>query len=351
MTWLGDELDRIADGMPQRDLTGHVIEVYHRRRRNVIALAAAALVVVVVLGGTAAIQLKPETARPVAPPERAVIDVGVADTVEAAPLYVALSKGYFAAEGLTVRPALAYGAAGLFAMDGGKLDLVQADYVVPFVASERIGGVKVVGGLHRARPGDLSLVVKARSKIRTMADLKGKKIAVSHVTGLGTLSLTAVLKQEGLDIKDVIVVESPHASMGQGLASGKLAAAVQAEPHVTAGVRQGSVRVLRQLLTGEFEGLPTTGWIADADWNRDNPRTLAAFRRALAKAHRVIAGDLAQAVQVIPQYAKVSARDLDGLALGPYSAELDVKGLQRLADLARRYSVLRKSLNVRNIIG
>ncbi|SEG76562.1 NitT/TauT family transport system substrate-binding protein [Nonomuraea solani] len=349
MTWLGDELGRIADDMPQRDLAVRAIEVYHRRRRNLIALAAAALVVVVVLGGTAAIKLTPKAARPVAPPERTVIDVGVAGTAEAAPLYVALSKGYFAAEGLTVRPAVVHAAAAVSAMERGELDIAQTDYVVSFVANQQNRGVKIVGGLHRAHTGTLALVVKAGSGIRTVADLKGKKIAVPYLRGLGTLSIRAM----GLRNDDVEFVETPYTAMVDGLSGGRFAAALLAEPYVVVSVRQGRTRVLREALAREFDRLPTAGWMAADDWIKANPRTLAAFRRALAKAQRLIAGDLAQAVravQVIPPDMKVAWRDLNRLALGAFPAELDLRGLQRLADLALRYSVLKKRLDVRSVI-
>ncbi|MGP3934679.1 ABC transporter substrate-binding protein [Nonomuraea sp. KM88] len=349
MTWLGDQLSRIADDMPQRDLAGRAIEAYHRRRRNVIAMAAAAVVVVVVLGGTVAIKLRPEAARPAAPPERAVIDVGVADTVEAAPLHVAMDKGYFAAEGLRVRPVPSHAIAAVSATETGEFDLAQTDYVGSFLARQHDKKVRIVGGLYRARPGSMALVVKAGSRIRSVADLKGRKVAVPHLRGLSSLSVAALLKRSGLTTEDVILVESPYHNGVKGLDAG-IAATLLAEPYLTTSVREKAVRVLRPALTGEFEGLPTAGWMAGDDWIQDNPRTLAAFQRALARAHRLIAADPAQAVQALASSTKFSARDLDGLALGSYSAELDVKGLQRLADLARKYSVLEKGLDVRDVI-
>nr|WP_246090601.1 ABC transporter substrate-binding protein [Nonomuraea deserti] len=313
-------------------------------------MAAAAVVVVVVLGGTAAIKLRPEAARPVAPPERAVIDVGVADTVEAAPLYVALNKGYFAAEGLRVRPVLSHLAGAVHAAETGEFDLAQTDYVATFVARQQDRSVRIVGGLYRAHPGSMALVVKAGSGIESVADLKGGKVAVPHLRGLSSLSVAALLKRGGLKMEDVALVESPYHNVVKGLDAG-LAATLLAEPYLTTSVREKSVRVLRPALTGEFEGLPTAGWMAGDDWIRDNPRTLEAFKRALAKAHRLIAADPAQAVQALPSSTKFAARDLDGLALGSYSADLDVKGLQRLADLARKYSILKKGLDVRDVIG
>ncbi|MEO3867478.1 ABC transporter substrate-binding protein [Nonomuraea sp. B12E4] len=358
MTWLGDELGRIADDVPERDLGVRAIEVYRRRRRNLMAVAAAAVVVVTVLAGTVTIRLlprhdAPDAARPVAPPEQSVIDVSVEAGAEAAPLYVARSKGYFAAEGLTVRPVVKPTVmAVLPELGGGTIDLAQTDYVSSFLVSQQIRGIdlKIVGGLHQAEPGSLALVVRPGSGIRTVADLKGKRIAVTNPSGLGALSLVAMMKRAGLDRYDAKLVIQQDTDMVGGLDDGKYQAALLPEPFVAASVHQGRARVLQKLMTGEVAGLPSAGWTAEADWIRANPRTLAAFQRALAKARRLIASDPAQAVAVLPQYLKVTAGDLDRVALGTYPAELDVRGLQRLADMARRYTFLRKSFDVRSIV-
>ncbi|TDE38833.1 ABC transporter substrate-binding protein [Nonomuraea mesophila] len=196
-----------------------------------------------------------------------------------------------------------------------------------------------LGGLHRARPGSMALVVKAGSRIRSVAGLKGRKIGVPHLRGLPALSAVAMLKRGGLDPDDVVLVESPYHH--------GVKAALLAEPYLTAGLREGRVPVLPP---AGFEGLPTAGWMAADDWIKDNPRTLRAFQRALAKAHRLIAADPGQVVRVLPSYARVTSSDLDGVELGSYSADLDVPGLQRLADLARRHSVLREPLDVRDFV-
>ncbi|PZG17226.1 hypothetical protein, partial [Nonomuraea aridisoli] len=59
MTWLGDELSRIADDMPERDLGTRAMEAHQRRRRNLVALAAAAVVVVTVLAATVGLRALP----------------------------------------------------------------------------------------------------------------------------------------------------------------------------------------------------------------------------------------------------------------------------------------------------
>ncbi|MEW9547340.1 ABC transporter substrate-binding protein [Nonomuraea sp. NPDC050783] len=353
MTWIGDELRRIADDMPERDLAGRALETHHRRRRNLVAAVAAAVVVITVLTGTVAIRLLPgrvpDAARPPAPPERATVNVAMVSSGEAAPLFVAQEKGFFAAEGLTVQPVfIPSSAAAVPGLLEGQYALAQTDHLTAFVAHEHGRDVRIAGGLHRAEPRSLALAVEAGSQIRTVAGLKGKLIAVPELNGLAMLSLNAVLKRAGLAITQVKLVEKPYPEMLPGLRTGKFAAAVLAEPFVSMG--QGHTRVLREMMTGEFAGLPTAGWMVEESWARANPRTMAAFLRALAKAHRVIADDPKAASAIIPSYLRTTTRETERAALGTYSAELDIPALQRLADVARRYGFLKKPLDVRSVI-
>ncbi|MCK2220937.1 ABC transporter substrate-binding protein [Actinomadura sp. ATCC 31491] len=353
MTWLGDELGRIADDMPERDLTVRAYELHRRRRRNLVALTAAALVVVVVLAGTVTTRLLPgraaDAVSPPAPPEQSTVDVGWVPTAAALPLFVAQSEGYFAAEGLTVRPvSVQAGAAGVPLLLTKRLAIVESDYCTALATNALGKDIKIVGGMHRAGPRSLALTVPAGSRIRDVSGLKDKWIAVPGLSGLPTLALTALLERHGLARQDVKLAETSYPDMVKGLNRGRFAAALLAEPFVTAGASK--VRVLEEAMSGEFAGLPDSGWAATGEWARANPRTLAAFQRAIAKAQRRIAADPALVARTLPKYLRIDPRAAARADAGSYPVGLDVRGLQRLADLARRHRFLRGPIDVRTVI-
>ncbi|MFI6922313.1 ABC transporter substrate-binding protein [Nonomuraea spiralis] len=345
MTWLGDQLGRIADDMPERDLATRAIEAHQRRRRNVMALAAAAVVVVTVLAATVGVRAlpgEPRTAvRPAQPPERSVVKVGVVPSVESAPVYVALEQGYFAEEGLTVQPRIVSGAAAAVPeLAMGTLDLAQTDYATLFKTDELGKSFRIVSSLHQAAPGSFAIAVAPVSGIRTAADLRKKKIAVPNLAGLGQLALAGVLKRAGLTFRDVLLVEKPYPEMLLAMDKGQVDAALLAEPYVTVGRESGRARIVEDPMTREFANVYTAGMSATDEWIRANPRTLAAFRRALVKAQRLIATDPQQARDALTRYTKITTASAAHVAIGSYPAEPDLAQLQRVADLARAYGLL-----------
>ncbi|SPL88513.1 putative extracellular solute-binding protein [[Actinomadura] parvosata subsp. kistnae] len=352
MTWLAEQLSRIADDVPERDLAAAALEVHQRRRRTFMALAAATVVVVTVLAGTVGIRALPArpeaAARPSGPPEQSVIRVGVVPSVESAPVYVALANGDFAAEGLTVKPMLITGpAAAVPLLESGALDLVQTDYLTLFQANEAGKKLKIVSGMHQAARGSAAIVVNTQSKINAVRDLKGKRVAVPNLVGLGPLALASALKRDGLTLReDVLMVEKPYPEMLKALHAGQVDAALLAEPFVTMGRETGHIRIVQEVPAGDLAGLHAAGMSATERWIRRNPRTLAAFHRALAKAQRRIGHDPQQARTVLPGYTKVSATVAERVTLGSYPTKLDLRKLQRLADLSRSHKMLRRPVDV-----
>ncbi|MEV6151816.1 ABC transporter substrate-binding protein [Nonomuraea sp. NPDC052129] len=352
MTWLGDQLGRIADDMPERDLAARAIEIHQRRRRNFMALTAAVVVVVTVLAATVAIRALPAEPRAAAPPpEQSTIRVGVVPTVESVPVAVALNKGYFKEEGLTVEPRIISAPVAAFSLvESGTLDLAQTDYSTVFLANEVGKKFKIVSSLYQAAPGSFAVGVNPKSKIKTVSDLKRKRIAVSSLAGLETLAMTAVLKRAGLTTNDVRLTAVPDGDMLPAMAKGQVDAALMAEPFITMGREVRRVRIVADAMTQEFANLYTAGMMATDKWIRERPRTLAAFQRALAKAQRLIASDPQQARAALLEFAKVPHNWAADVAFGSYPAQLDLTELQRVADLARAYKSVKHPVDVRNTV-
>ncbi|MEU6794851.1 ABC transporter substrate-binding protein [Nonomuraea wenchangensis] len=340
MTWLGDQLGHIADEMPQRDLGATVMERHQRRRRNLVALAAAATVVVTLLAatiGARTLLAEPRAAvGPTLPPERSSISVGVVPTVESAVLIVALRMGYLREEGLSVQPMFLSGSAhGVPLLEANRLDLIQLDYATFLKATESGKHLKIVMASHQSAPGTSALVVNATSKVRTVAGLKRKRIAVHQLGGLPSLALTAVLERAGLTSEDVKLIETPYPQMLGGLKQGRYDAALLAEPFITVGREGGQVRVVEDAMSGDLANLQTSGMTATESWIRRNPRTLAAVQRALGKAARLVAADPERARAALPTYTRISQKVVANVTLGSYPDQLDLTHLTRIAVLAR----------------
>ncbi|WP_181449039.1 ABC transporter substrate-binding protein, partial [Nonomuraea aridisoli] len=288
---------------------------------------------------------------PPAPPELSTIKVGLLPTAESAPVFLALTKNYFQEEGLTVQPMIITGAgAAAPQVESGQLDLAQTDFLTVMRRNAAQETFKVVAGLYRAAPGSYAVVVDAKSKIRTAADLRRKTVAVPNLMVLQGLALTGMLERAGLELDDVKQREKPYPEMLNALRSGQVDAAVLAEPFVTAARQSRRTRVLEDPMSGEFANLYTAGMMASDRWIQENPRTLAAFQRGLAKAQRLITSDPREVGEVLPRYTKVSKAVAAGLPPGVYPARLDLAQVRRIGDLALAYGWVRSPVKLGDVV-
>jgi sulfonate transport system substrate-binding protein len=101
---------------------------------------------------------------------------------------------------------ISYGPDVIQAFRGGKLDLNAGDRTLPPAAAKSSGlDVRIVGVEEVKTPG-YEIVTAPGSGIHSVADLRGKKVAVAPGQGTGLVMLRA-LQQAGIGFKDVKLVE------------------------------------------------------------------------------------------------------------------------------------------------
>jgi len=135
------------------------------------------------------------------------------------PFIIADSRGYFRQAGLDVEIGVfSGGAKALQAMLGGSADMVAGAYSNTITMA--VKGRKLVSFVTQAAcPGWVFGVTRAnRDKIRSYADLKGRRIGVSSPGSSFHMGVNYLLHKAGLDPQDVSVI-------GVGSSSGAIAAA------------------------------------------------------------------------------------------------------------------------------
>ncbi|MGG2460721.1 ABC transporter substrate-binding protein [Streptomyces sp. RGM 3693] len=171
-----------------------------------------------------------------------------------APLYLADAKGYFKAAGLTVTlQTVKNGQDAVPLAATGQVEAVVAGFSAGLFNGVAKGlGVKVaasMGAATGAHPSPSSLEVASRlldaGTVRTPADLRGRKIAVSGGPGAaGGYQLAAILRGSGLTLKDVTVVNVAIPDMRTALANGGADAALPPAPFSTLMEEAGTARPL-----------------------------------------------------------------------------------------------------------
>lgn len=272
---------------------------------------------------------------------------GIAATSSAA-LYIALARGYFTQEGLTVTPVTtAGGATAIPKMLSGGLDITLTNYVQAIDgqvthAADKAGGIKIVTDGVAATPRSFPFDVLPSSGLTTMQDLRGRTVSVSSPGDIVTLALDNLLQANAIPLNAIHFVTVPFANTPQVLASGQVDAAVQTDPYTTKSLKQSGVRMLVDPFAtdGPNAGMAIAGYVTTGDFAAKAPKTIAAFQRAMARTV-TDTNDRATVERIIPTYISTIDQDTaDLMVLPQYFAEPNPTRLQRVVSLMAKFHQL-----------
>ncbi len=147
-------------------------------------------------------------------------------------------------------------------------------------------------------------ILYAQKAIKTLADLKGKKVGISNKGGSSDIATRAALKANGLDPdKDVqIVAVGSHANRTAALLNGSIDAGVDDPPEDQDLVKAG----LNPLIDIASQKLPAanTGIIVQRSYLTANKDTIQAYIDSTVKARAKMAQDKEGAITVLKKYFK-----------------------------------------------
>lgn len=285
-------------------------------------------------------------------PEVTEITVGTLPIVDVAPIHIAIDEGLFAAEGLTVTVEVTQGgAAAIPALMGGDLDIAYGAWPSFLIANEQGLELRAVADGTAARPGFTQLLAMPGSPLEgNPAGLAGTRIAVNTLGNLGELAVRSALVEAGLEADAAELVEIPFPDMGAALERGDVDAIWASEPVATiTRDTLGAVLVIDSYV-GAMEDFPVAGYQASAAFVEANPRTVAAFQRAVAAAVERIAADPDLVATIAPSYTSLEP-DLAGqVALPEFRARLEAADLQRVHDYLLDFGLLGTSLDVEALV-
>lgn len=207
-----------------------------------------------------------------------------------------------------------YGPPLVQAAASGDIDLGSVGDVPPITGAAKEYGFKIVAvsrSLTPTRPVE-NIIVPKGSTLKTLADLKGKKLAVPQGSSAHGLALNA-LKSAGLTPKDVKLVFLDPAAGATAFATGKVDAWSIWNPQSALAVKQGA-RILAK-------GLPpidqTSSYYVANDKSLKDPTKRAALTDLLKR----LASEFHWAVQHPDQYAKALSQE-EGIPLSDAKAVL-----------------------------
>ncbi|MFC5831752.1 ABC transporter substrate-binding protein [Nonomuraea insulae] len=279
--------------------------------------------------------------------------IGQYPGADSAPLFIAMERGFFKEEGLNVKqepiqaPQMVLGK-----LSNGSMDVILGSYAtILTIQASGAEKFKYIADSYQGAAGAFGVMVKKGSTITDVAGLKGKKIGVNAKVGLGTLTMNPHLKIAGIDpAKDIQYVEIPTTNWLSSLDKGDVDAVWMTDPYVSQAKKELGATMLLDTMSGPTDGLPITGWAATEKWVSENPKTLAAFQRAMAKAQNIAATDRSAVTKVLPTFTKIPAETAATINLGAYPTTLSAQRIQRVADLMLDSGMLKQKMDVSPMI-
>ena len=192
--------------------------------------------------------------------------------------------------------------AGKIALRGGSADIVLSDWL--WVSRERALGTKLTFYPYSSALG--AIMVPAASPIRTLADLKGRKLAVAGgPIDKNWLLLRAALKQDGIDLKSeaTIVYGAPPLLAAKTL-SGEMDATINYWNFCAALEAKGFRRVagIEDLLPrlGAKGRIAMIGYVFDEAWGSANRDAVERFIATTRMAKEILSTSDAEWEKIAP---------------------------------------------------
>ncbi len=294
------------------------------------------------------------------------VTVGATAIIASAGLFVGMERGYFSQQGLDVQTTIVANSNDTLPLVAtGKMDVAN-NAVTAFMVNAVSEGVnmKWVAGqaVYTPKHGTLGLVVRKElydsGEVRSLKDLKGKKVAVPIIAGGGAIVLDKGLQRVGMSKADVDLSELAVPNMPAALQNGALDAAMPAEPVVVQIADQG-IGVILEYSDVMFPNMESTQWMYSPQFATDRQDVGVKYMIGLLKGARDFnkaftdGTDKADILNILIKYTSVKDPALyDKMQLSALSGNgaMDASNLQEQIDWLVKYGLVKSRIEASQLI-
>ena len=271
-------------------------------------------------------------------------------------IYVAAVKGFFKAENLDLEEIpINTGPGAATAVTSNSADVGYGGTLPIILArSHNIPFRFVMGGYYEQAPlsSDDAIIASNKSGINSLADLKGKVIAVNNAGGVNDQQVRLKLAEAGIPIESVKILSVPFPQMQAALQIGNADAVATVEPFRTAILLAKLGKVIARGYVKDKDltkAVPVGVFYATEQWINGNADTLARLKRSIEKANDFIKANPAEAKEILVQRLRLPADVVGALTLPPYTTTIDPAGLQAVMDAALSVGFLKKPMKAQEM--
>lgn len=239
----------------------------------------------------------------------------------------------------------------LEALAVGSLEIGLTGDSPPVFAQSAGKDLRYVGA-EPPKPRSSAILVKEDAPIRSLADLKGKKIALQKGSSAHFLTVRAVAKA-GLQWSDITPIYLPPSDARAAFERGSVDAWAIWDPFYAATEVDVKPRVLTN---GEGLSGNNSFYLASTAFTQNHPDALLAIFEELTRADAYVQSHRKEAAQLIADFSGLSLATVERFIerrprspTGPLPAEL-VADQQRVADTFLELGLIPKAIQVTDIV-
>ena len=265
---------------------------------------------------------------PAARAEPQPVRVQLVRALAQAPYYIAVAKGYFGNEDITVESADVRSALDTIApLATGQLDVsIGAATAGFFNAAHQGFDLRVVAAMGIQGPlmATQPLIRKALwddESVRSAKDLRGRKVAVNAPGDITEYFLAVMAKTYGMTLKDINVVPLGFAEQMVAFKNGAIDAGFLPEP-LSSTAQLAGTATLDTADAGSGEGTITTFVFFGTKFMHDRPKVALGFLRALVRGARDAQGPYLKDPEIAASIAKQTGLNLAAVTRSvPYAID------------------------------
>lgn len=287
---------------------------------------------------------------PAARAEPQTVTLRLVRSIAQAAYYIAVSKGYFAQEGITVDAADIRSALDTIGpLATGQLDVSMGAATAGFFNAANKGfDLRIVAAMGAQGPvmSTQPLVRKALwddGTIRSAKDFRGRKVAINAPGDITEYFLTLMAEKYGMTVKDIDVTTIPFAQQLAAFTNGAIDAGFLPEPLGTTA-RLANAVALDEADAGIGEGTITTFLFAGTRFMRERPKVALAFMRAMLRGARDAHGPYLKDPAIAASIARQTGIKVDAIERAvPYAIAADLDIARFEAGLRRQEAIHRQN--------
>ncbi len=232
--------------------------------------------------------------------QRIRLPMGYIADPQYAPLYVAVERGYFAAEGLELEFDYSFETDGIALVGAGELPLALVSGEQAILA--RAQGLPVVYVMEWFERYPVALVSKAEAGVIEPADLAGRVVGVPGFFGASYVGLVGLLSANGLTIEDIEPAEIGFNQV-ESLLSDQSEVVVVYVNNEPVQLRDQGIAI-NMLEVADYANLVANGVITNEDTIAQNPELVRGFVRAFLRGLQDTLDDPAAAYEISKQFVE-----------------------------------------------